>query len=196
MEKDKLDRFITAVSTAADKQVNEILSEAEQEKNNILSAAKESAEEAGKRCLSDNIKMTSGKCVRMVSKAELEMKKEILLCREKLTAQLFEKVHMKLAEFRKTAEYEEMLCAAITEESDLEGARVYLSPEDMELSDAIAAAARDKVTVAADDSIKYGGLLILRSDKGIVTDRTFDCALKEQQSLFASGNLMSAQEGD
>ena len=79
MEKDKLDRFITAVSSAADKQVNEILSEAEQEKNNILSAAKESAEEAGNRCLSDNIKMTSGKCVRMVSKAELEMKKEILL---------------------------------------------------------------------------------------------------------------------
>ncbi|MGN0638154.1 MAG: V-type ATP synthase subunit E [Huintestinicola sp.] len=196
MEKDKLDRFITAVSTAADKQVNEILSEAEQERNNILSAAKESAEEAGNRCLSDNIKMTSGKCVRMVSKAELEMKKEILLCREKLTAELFDKVHSKLAEYRKTPEYEEKLCAAIAEEGDLEGARVYLSPEDMELSDAIAAASRDKVTVAADDSIKYGGLLILRSAKGTVTDRTFDCALKEQLSLFASGNLMTAQEGD
>lgn len=196
MEKDKLDRFITAVSSAADKQVNEILSEAEQERSSILSAAKESAEEAGNRCLSDNIKMTSGKCVRMVSKAELEMKKEILLCREKLTAELFDKVHDKLAKYRKTPEYEEKLCAAIAEESDLEGARVYLSPEDMELSDAIAAASRDKVTVAADDSIKYGGLLILRSAKGTVTDRTFDCALKEQLSLFASGNIMMAQEGD
>lgn len=196
MEKDKLDRFFTAVSTAADKQVNEILSEAEQEKNSILSAAKESAEEAGNRHISDNIKMTAGKCVRMVSKAELEMKKEVLLCREKLTAELFEKVHDKIAAYRKTAEYEDKLCSVITEEKELDGARVYLAPEDMELSDAIAAASGNKVTVASDDSIKYGGLYILRPEKGTVTDRTFDCALKEQQSLFASGNLMAAQEGE
>ncbi len=73
MEKDKLDRFFHAVSAAADKQVNEILSEAEQERDSILSAAKESAEEAGQRCLADNMKMASGKYVRMVSNAELEM---------------------------------------------------------------------------------------------------------------------------
>lgn len=195
MEKDKLDRFFTAVNSAADKQVNEILSEAKQERESILSAAKETAEEAGRRCLSDNMKMTSGKYVRMVSKAELEMKKEVLLCREKLTAELFEKVHEKLAAYRKTAEYEEKLCAAIKEESDLEGARVYLSPEDMELSDAVAAATREDITVAADESIKYGGLYILRPEKGTVTDKTFDCTLKEQESLFASGNLMTSQEG-
>ena len=183
------------MSTAADKQVNDILSEAEQEKNNILTSAKESAEEASNRCLSDNLKMTSGKCVRMVSKAELEMKKEILICREKLTAELFDKVHGKLAEYRKTPEYKEKLCAAIAEESDLEGAKVFLAPDDMKFSDDIAKAAGGEVTVAADDTIKYGGMLILRSAKGTVTDRTFDCALKEQLSKFASGNLM-AQEGE
>lgn len=195
MEKDKLDRFITAVSTAADKQVNDILSEAEQEKKNILSSAKESAEEASNRCLSDNLKMTSGKCVRMVSRAELEMKKEILICREKLTAELFDRVHNKLAEYRKTTEYKDKLCAVIDEETDLDGARVFISPEDMELADDIAKAAGGMFTVAADDTIKYGGLLILRSTKGTVTDRTFDCALKEQLSKFASGNFM-VQEGD
>lgn len=195
MEKDKLDRFISAVSTAADKQVNDILSEAEQEKNNILTSAKESAEEASNRCLSDNLKMTSGKCVRMVSKAELEMKKEILICREKLTAELFDKVHARLAEYKKTPEYKEKLCAAVSEETDLEGAKVFLAPDDMKFSDDIAKAAGGKVTVAADDTIKYGGMLILRSAKGTVTDRTFDCALKEQLSKFASGNLM-AQEGE
>ena len=195
MEKDKLDRFITAVSTAADKQVNDILSEAEQEKNSILTSAKESAEEASNRCLSDNLKMTSGKCVRMVSKAELEMKKELLICREKLTAELFDKVHKKLADYRNTPEYREKLCAAISEETDLEGAKVFLAPEDMKFSEDIAKASGDAVTVAADDSVKYGGLLILRSAKGTVTDRTFDCALKEQLSKFASGKIM-AQEGE
>lgn len=195
MEKDKLDRFITAVSTAADKQVNDILSEAEQEKNSILTSAKESAEEASNRCLSDNLKMTSGKCVRMVSKAELEMKKELLICREKLTAELFDKVHKKLADYRNTPEYREKLCAAISEETDLEGAKVFLAPEDMKFSDDISKASGGAVTVAADDSVKYGGLLILRSAKGTVTDRTFDCALKEQLSKFASGKIM-AQEGE
>lgn len=195
MEKDKLDRFITAVSTAADKQVNDILSEAEQEKNSILTSAKESAEEASNRCLSDNLKMASGKCVRMVSKAELEMKKELLICREKLTAELFDKVHKKLADYRNTPEYKEKLCAAISEETDLEGAKVFLAPEDMKFSDDISKASGGAVTVAADDSVKYGGLLILRSAKGTVTDRTFDCALKEQLSKFASGKIM-AQEGE
>lgn len=183
------------MSTAADKQVNDILSEAEQEKNSILTSAKESAEEASNRCLSDNLKMTSGKCVRMVSKAELEMKKELLICREKLTAELFDKVHKKLADYRNTPEYREKLCAAISEETDLEGAKVFLAPEDMKFSDDIAKASGGAVTVAADDSVKYGGLLILRSAKGTVTDRTFDCALKEQLSKFASGKIM-AQEGE
>ena len=183
MEKDRLDRFISAVSTAADKQVNDILSEAEQERNDILSAAREHAEEEGKRHLSDNMKMTSGKCVRMISKAELEMKKEVLLCRERLTAELFGKIQGRIAEYRRTPEYEDKLCSIISEESDLEGARVLLSPEDMHLSEAV-------------DSVKLGGMLILRAEKGAVTDRTFDCALKEQQSIFASGNLLSAREGE
>ncbi len=196
MEKDRLDRFISAVSTAADKQVNDILSEAEQERNDILSAAREHAEEEGKRHLSDNMKMTSGKCVRMISKAELEMKKEVLLCRERLTAELFGKIQDRIAEYRRTPEYEDKLCSIISEESDLEGARVLLSPEDMHLSEAVAASSGNKVTVAADDSVKLGGMLILRTEKGTVTDRTFDCALKEQQSIFAAGNLLSAQEGE
>lgn len=196
MEKDRLDRFISAVSTAADKQVNDILSEAEQERNDILSAAREHAEEEGNRHLSDNMKMTSGKCVRMISKAELEMKKEVLLCRERLTAELFEKIQGRLAEYRRTPEYEDKLCSIISEESDLEGARVLLSPEDMHLSEAVAAASGNKVTIAADDSVKLGGMLILRTEKGTVTDRTFDCALKEQQSIFAAGNLLSAREGE
>ena len=78
----------------------------------------------------------------------------------------------------------------------LRTARVLLSPEDMHLSEAVAAASGNKVTVAADDSVKLGGMLILRTEKGTVTDRTFDCALKEQQSIFAAGNLLSAQEGE
>ena len=60
----------------------------------------------------------------------------------------------------------------------------------------VLAAAGEGASVAADDSVKLGGYLVLRREQGTVTDRTYDCALKEQQSLFASRNLMTAQEGD
>ena len=78
----------------------------------------------------------------------------------------------------------------------MQSAQICIAPEDMGLSDKLLAAAGEGASVAADDSVKLGGYLVLRREQGTVTDRTYDCALKEQQSLFASRNLMTAQEGD
>ncbi|UKI17120.1 MAG: hypothetical protein L6V87_04765 [Ruminococcus sp.] len=84
----------------------------------------------------------------------------------------------------------------IAKEGDMKGAQICIATEDMGLSDKLLAAAGEGASVTADDSVKLGGYLVLRREQGTVTDRTFDCALKEQQSLFASRNLMNAQEGD
>ncbi len=84
----------------------------------------------------------------------------------------------------------------IAKEGDMKGAQICIATEDMGLSDKLLAAAGEGASVAADDSVKLGGYLVLRREQGTVTDRTYDCALKEQQSLFASRNLMTAQEGD
>lgn len=193
-EKEKLNRFISAVNSVTDKQVESILSEAEEEKKSILSAAAAAARETTKRHLSDNLKMMSNKYIRMLSKAELEMKKEVLVCREKLTDELFGKVTRKLSDFTASDKYAGWLTEAICAESDLEGARICLAPADMKYEDQIKQAVGADVSVAADDSIKYGGFYILRTDRGTITDRSFDCALKEQQALFASRNLITSQE--
>lgn len=194
-QKEKLDRFISAVNSVTDKQVEEILAEAEEEKHAILEAAASAAEEASSRHLGDNLKMTSNKYVRMVSKAELEMKKEVLIRREQLTESLFEQVKAKLAEFTAGEEYENLLCSAISSESDLEDAKICVAPRDMRFVGKLRDAAGDKTEICEDDSIIYGGFYILRNDKGTITDRTYDCSLKEQQSLFASRNLMASQGG-
>lgn len=191
----KLNRFIAAVNCVAEKQAEEILGEAEEERKSILSAAQSLAEEEKERTVRNDLKMMSGRCVRMVSKAQLDMKKEILICREELTDKLFDSVKNKLAEYRKTKEYKEKLCRAVSEE-DTREARILLSPEDMRLSSEIKKAAEKSASVAADETIRYGGFRILYSDKGIISDRTFDSALKEQRRAFAAGNLMSAGEGE
>lgn len=194
-DKEKLGRFIDAVNSVTDKQVQDILSEARQERDRIVMAAAASAESAGQRSLEENLKMTRSKYVRETSKAELEMKKQTLKVREELTAKLFDSVVKKLEEFVKTEEYPKLLEKRLSEETDLEGACVCVSPRDMRLAGRLKKAAKG-ITVTADDSVKYGGFYLLRSSKGTVTDRTFDCILREQQSLFSSKNILSADESD
>lgn len=194
MENEKLDRFINAVNSVTDKQVKDILDDANREKESILRAAAAAAENARQRNLSDNLKMTENKYVRMISRTELEMKKEVLMCREVLTKELFEKVIEKIKAFTKSAEYEKLIISRLGEEESLEGARICLAPADMHLADSIKKAYGD-IEVTADESIKYGGFYILRADKGTITDRTFDCTLVEQQSMFASRNILSVREG-
>lgn len=195
-EKEKLERFISAVEATTNQQVRAIENDAENECANILAEAQKNAEEAKQRKLSDTKKMLSGKYVRMISKAELDMKKQVLLCREELTKTLFDNIRKQIAEYRTSEQYADSMCAMIAKEGDMKGAQICIAPEDMKLEGKLLAAAGEGASVAADDSVKLGGYLVLRREQGTVTDRTFDCALKEQQSLFASRNLMNAQEGD
>jgi len=195
-EKEKLNRFISAVEATTDQQVRAIESDAENECASILAEARKNAEEAKQRKLTDTKKMLSGRYVRMISKAELDMKKQVLLCREELTKTLFDNVRKQIAQYRATDEYAKNLCAMIAKEGNMDGAQICLAPEDMGLGEKLLAAAGKGASIAEDDSVKLGGYLILRRAQETVTDRTFDCALKEQQSLFASRNLMTAREGD
>ena len=97
-EKEKLERFISAVEATTNQQVRAIENDAENECANILAEAQKNAEEAKQRKLSDTKKMLSGKYVRMISKAELDMKKQVLLCREELTKTLFDNIRKQIAE--------------------------------------------------------------------------------------------------
>lgn len=192
-DKEKLGRFIDAVNSVTDKQVQDILTEARQERDRIILAAAASAETAGKRSLDENLKMTRNKYIRETSKAELELKKEALRTREELTAALFEGVIKKLEKFRQSEEYPKLMERRLSEETDLEGASLSVAPDDMRFADRLGKAAGG-ITVTADDSVKHGGYYLLRSNRGTVADKTFDCVLREQQSLFSSRNILSPEE--
>ncbi|MGN0667373.1 MAG: V-type ATP synthase subunit E [Huintestinicola sp.] len=199
MEQDqkKLDRFISAVNSETDKRVNEILAEAESEKERILSEAAKAAEEARDRHIGDSKKMSAGKYVRMVSKAELDMKKEVLVCREKLTAELFANVEKKIAEFKDTDSYTALIIKQLSAEELDEGAVICVSPEDIKYADIIRKAInKGSIEINPDNSIRLGGFFILRRNpdgSGTITDKTFDCIIREQRSLFSSRNVMTAE---
>lgn len=193
-DKEKLSRFISAVNSVTDKQVQDIVSEAEKESERILSAARDSAEEAKKRYLDDNTKMTSGKYVRMISKAELDRKKEILLTRERLTGELFDRVIKRLEEYTQTEEYALLMEKRLSQEEELSDALICIRPADMPLAERFAKAVGGGKEFQADDTIKYGGYSILRRDRGTITDKTFDSTLSEQQNLFSSKNLTEGRD--
>lgn len=194
-EKEKLERFISAVEATTNQQVRAIENDAENECANILAEAQKNAEEAKQRKLSDTKKMLPEICA-YDFQGRAGYEKQVLLCREELTKTLFDNIRKQIAEYRTSEQYADSMCAMIAKEGDMKGAQICIAPEDMGLSDKLLAAAGEGASVAADDSVKLGGYLVLRREQGTVTDRTYDCALKEQQSLFASRNLMTAQEGD
>lgn len=193
-QQEKLNRFINAVKSETDRQTAQILSEANAEKEAILSAAVSSAREARERHISDSLKMEKSRCMRNVSKAELDIKREVLLCREKLTEELFSRITEKISEFRKTDNYLKLLISRLKSEKTGSNALVCLAPEDMPLADRLKASVGGELTFSEDENIKLGGFYIIRHDNNTVIDRTFDCSVKEQRSLFASKNVMLGRE--
>ncbi len=189
-QQDKLNRFIGAVNIETDNQVKQIIDEANEEKNTILSVAKANAESAKERHITDNIRMEKNRCMRIISKAEFDMKKEILMQRDKLTDELFADVVEKIVAFKTTSDYFDLLVDRITKAGVNADSEVCLAPSDIALVDKLKKATKVDFTVIEDDSIKYGGCYVINRASSTVSDLTFDCAIKEQRTLFASKNVM------
>ena len=130
-ENEKLQKFICAVNDEIDEKVSAILDDAESVKKSILSAAEEESEEAADKYMNSSMKKKGNKFVRDISKAELEMKKNVLRCREELSDKVFAKVEEKLAEYRSTNAYADTLIKKLIVLNVGNGAEVRLSPEDI-----------------------------------------------------------------
>ena len=77
---------------------------------------------------------------------------------------IFDNIRKQIAEYRTSEQYADSMCAMIAKEGDMKGAQICIAPEDMGLSDKLLAAAGEGASVAADDSVKLGGYLVLRRE--------------------------------
>ncbi|MBP1561614.1 MAG: hypothetical protein J6C96_10315 [Oscillospiraceae bacterium] len=192
MNNEKLQKFIDAVNSEIENKVNDMLAEAEAEKKSILDEAERESQEAAEKHLNVNSKKNENRFVRDISKAELNMKKEVLQHRDELTAKVFAVVEQKIAEYRGTPKYVDMLIKKLLLIQVTEGSEIYLSPEDMKYADTLKKAIRaENVTFLPDEKIRLGGISVYNKQKGVISDKTFDLAVEEQKRIFTNSNAFA-----
>lgn len=191
-ENEKLQKFIEAVNDDIDVKVSELLKEAEEERKNIISAAEAESKDTAEKHLNASRKKTGNKYVRDISKAELEMKKEVLRHREELSDKIFDVVKERISEYRTTAAYFDGLAKTLLLLNITGSAEVRLAAEDMKYADALKKVVKSAdVTFVSDDTIKLGGLSVYSKDKGTIIDKTFDLAAEEQRNSFVASNAFA-----
>lgn len=192
MNNEKLQKFIDAVNGEIESKVSEMLAEAEAEKKSILDEAERESQEAAEKHFSVNSKKNENRYVRDISRAELSMKKEVLQHREELTAKVFEAVEQKIAEYRGTSKYVDMLIKNLLLMQVTEESEIFLSPDDMKYADTLKKAIRsENVMFLPDEKIRLGGLSVYNKQKGVISDKTFDLAVEEQKRIFTNSNAFA-----
>lgn len=188
----KLQKFISAVNEDVDEKIAAMLAEAEEEKSRIISEAEAEAELKAEKYFTEKSKKNGTGFVKELSAAELDMKRKILIHRDKLSDSVFEQVKGRLAEYRKTNAYADSLIKTLLLLNVNSSAEIRLSPDDMKYADALKKVVKSPDTVfCADESIKLGGLAIYCKDKGMIIDKTFDLALDEQRQAFVAANAFA-----
>ena len=192
MNNEKLQRFIDAVNNEIEGKVQEMLAEAEDEKKTILEEANRESEETADRHMQLEAKKNGNRYVRDISRAELSMKKAVLMHREELTDQIFGVVEKRLIKYRDDPKYVDMLIKNLLLTHVTDDSEIFLSPDDMKYADTLKKAVRsDKVTFSPDEKIRLGGLSVYNRDKGTISDKTFDLAVEEQKRRFANSNAFA-----
>ncbi len=192
MDNHKLQKFVDAVNDEIDQKVNELLNEAEEEKNAILENAKIKSKEAAEKRLADSKKKCGVKYIRDVTHNEMQMKKDVLLYREKLTDELIEDVRLRLVDFKSNSDYVDFLVKLMLTSNISDNSVIYLSSEDIKYSAKLNKAVKaDNITFEVDSNIKIGGLSIYNKEKETIVNKTFDLLLEEQKQKFINMNAFA-----
>lgn len=187
---EKLNTFTALVLKDASKKREEILEAVEREHEEKLTekenAFLEKAYEEIQQAVADAKKHSN----ELVLKEELESKKQLLLCREKIIAEVMDEAEKKLKEFASGESYEAWLVEktrkTLTEAG--EGSKtVYIAPNDLRCKDALQELG---VTVEADNGV-LGGVRVYNSDKRIEVDYSFNELLSEEKRKFLQSSGLS-----
>ncbi len=191
VESEKLERFIHAVDAEVDKEVNRIIGEGEASREEILKDAKEESLNIAYQTLQDSIKKIYAKYVKIVAKAELDAKRDVLTKRGELIDLVFENVKNLIKEFTQTPQYAKFLAKLAKEQNIVPGAQICLRPQDMKYVGEIQEALGIQVEFKEDSSIKLGGICIFYPEKSFLLDKTIDLALANQKEAFIEKNCFS-----
>lgn len=193
-ENEKLERFAKAVNDEVDSQIEEILKQADVSRNEIIEKANDESLYEAYDKIKEEIKKITNKYVKIVSKAELDTKREILLYREKIANQIIDNVKNKLVEFTSSKEYGDYLIKLvkeeITNETKAEDIIVYVSDKDIIYKNEIQKAVASDLRIENKSSIKIGGVCVYFEKDSVIKDKTLDTALEEQKGQFNNSSCL------
>lgn len=170
------EKIINQIKKDTEKQKNQILKEAEQEAKNIINNAKTEAKNQAEKILKDGEIQSEIIQKIIISKANQEIKKEILNERERIIDECFVKAHHELTTLNEQ-KYKSMVTKLIQDGCNKIGRNCMISTS-RELDKKIAKNLNLKVTGSVESS---GGILITSADGHITLDHTFDGILKREK---------------
>ncbi len=182
IQDEKLGRFVEAVNSDVDGQIEKILQDAEVTKQDIIEAANTSSLEDAYERIQNSIKLTAAKNEKLVAKKQFESQRDILQHREELIAKIFDNIRLSIVSFVASDKYTDYLLNLLKGE-DLEGAVIMLKEKDLGLKDKFA----EKYSGLEFDvsrDIKLGGLCLYYPEKGMVLNKSLDQSFNEQRKQF------------
>ncbi len=182
---EKLKRFETIIFSDVDVKINAANAEIDNYKQTTLAAHREELIDKYFVYMQDRVKQIKTQMGQQLSREELNAQRELLHYRNGLADQVFSGVKQRLAEYTAGAEYGPYLTEKIQAAlNDNPGTEYDLLVREADLSLLQDAAFTPAVRIAADNSIRLGGFILLSQSQGIMIDESFDSRLSELVSQF------------
>jgi len=186
----KIELLCRAISEAGESEAEKILGEARAEAERLLAEARGQAESEFDRDLLSQKSSAYAEAKRLVDSAELEARKRIITCRERIMQEILATLETRLQDARKEPVHAEFLLSSINEGLGyLPGAEfiVEINPQDLERVTAGVEnlAGRRAVRIVVNTSpLIEGGVRITTSDRRLLFDNTLATRLKRHEEVI------------
>lgn len=181
------DFFFSAINEESEVKRKKINEELEKYRTSELEKAKAEAGSRYGEIIAEGEKEIEKQAAGGLGKDKIKAKTELCGLRQSVLESVFSDVEKKLAEFKKTPDYENYLVSSvknILKEIDGADVIIYLSPEDEKYSDKLLSLSPSVISAETDGKIKFGGVYGISDEKHLRLDKTFDSSLLSERENF------------
>ncbi len=194
MPENKTDNFLKAIKKYAKAQKKSMRYEVNQLKTERLKEAEEKGKKDKDALIREKLTEKHNSMTAQLAKKTQDGQKKLYIERSAMTDEVFKLAAEKLIAFTQSDKYEPMLFDGAKAVAELFGENdcvVYVKESDMSYGDKIKSFFGGNAEVAADETIKIGGVKGFCKSMGIIADETLDSKLEEQRGWFVENAELS-----
>lgn len=194
MPENKTDNFLKAIKKYAKAQKKSMRYEVNQLKTERLKEADEKGKKDKDALIREKLTEKHNSMTAQLAKKTQDGQKKLYIERSAMTDEVFELAAEKLIAFTQSDKYETELFDGVKAVAELFGENdcvVYVKESDMSYGDKIKSFFGGNAEVAADETIKIGGVKGFCKSMGIIADETLDSKLEEQRGWFVENAELS-----